>query len=176
MRRSIPLYFRNAESVGKGTQTLPDAEGEAAREQQLKLQGYQLLCCGCHSQPCCQPEMLTRTILSFLWTQTSSSALLPAICSLPSYSFQLSFELTSLAAKFLLLVMPQCKARKGRPVLSASQGPNCHRFSASLLWSSWVCQLHGHAARENSSATLTAPPEQDQTKTRAVRGNPLFPI
>lgn len=77
-------------------------------------------------------------------------------------SFSHVFKL-SLAAKFLLLMMLQCKARRGQPQLSAGQGlPSllCLAFVAR-----WLCQLHGHAARENNPATLTAPPEQDQTKT-----------
>lgn len=62
-------------------------------------------------------------------------------------SFSCIFKL-SLAAKFLLLMMLQCKARKGQPQLSAGQGlPSL--LSALLLWPGWFCQLHGHAAREN---------------------------
>lgn len=59
------------------------------------------------------------TIQSFLWTQTgSSSTQLPASCFLSTYSchkyspFSYISKLKSLAAKFHLLVMLQCKARK----------------------------------------------------------------
>lgn len=94
-----------------------------------------------HTQPC---PAQSHSVISM----PSDWQLCPAPCSVflahlfsSQYSsFSCIFKL-SLAAKFLLLLMLQCKARKGQPQLSAGQGLPPLLCLAFVAWGGFVSSM-----------------------------------